>query len=227
MFPLTLTWLTLELTNSRLVAALAPLLGVGLTLPSMAFSGGAQLPSVVAFCLHTKTLRAFLFGSLALFLTYLLAGYLIWPVPLIRLAFPWDVAERLTALQWFYLPLVAAFGVMKLHPWLTTHLASNQASSAATRKSALAITLVVGLTVLTGTHNQLEVWRVGNHSPTTDADLAAFHQLDANLPPNSVVLTDGALDAGDWIDSMTRDHVWSPTWIYRTYAFPIGPPSAT
>jgi hypothetical protein len=133
--------------------------------------------------------------------------------------FPWSGADRIVSIQWFVVPLLMAWGLFHVvdvvRPGLT-RLLRNPRNAAAIAGVAGAVAV---LTVAVASRQTLVDMRtaVDSGARSTDADVAALTDMDRMLPPGSLVLTQGPVDAGQWTDVLTRDVEWAPLQYERNF----------
>jgi hypothetical protein len=129
--------------------------------------------------------------------------------------FPWSVIDRVISIQWFVVPLLMTWGVFHLRQTL------NLREAMARRPiGRLLVVVFVGAAIATpavGAYHEATRIRdaVRGEDVTSDADVAAFAQMDRVLAPGTIVLTQGHFDYGQWIDAMTRDVEWAPLAYWR------------
>lgn len=175
----------------------------------------------VLAALRTRRLRWVLVANVVLLLTFADVGWgailhRVWTV-----LSPWSNSDRLLGIQYFAVPLLMAWGIAN-HGVVLPRAVRAKAAAAGSSRSMAALGAGVALTaaiwggVLAGErlHDQ-----VRKSSLATAADVAVIQQMNATLPHGALVLTDGELDAGQWIDALTRDLEWEPIGYDRTHLY--------
>jgi hypothetical protein len=130
--------------------------------------------------------------------------YFIW----VRI-FPWSSLDRLSGMEFFVIPVIAAVGAVGL-AGLAAQLASRGGASSPGRVTAWSSTVIAILAaggLLTGAviTVQLESGDLSTQVRVSAQDVSVIQALGAKLPPGSVILNDGTFDAGQWITALTHD----------------------
>ena len=134
--------------------------------------------------------------------------------------FPWSVPDRLVSIQWFVVPLLLSWGVFHAAEAVLPPRPRGRPVPHHQRRllSAVVAALVVAV-VIAGTAStfHLNQQAVATLARSADADKVALATMDRILPPGTLVLTQGALDAGQWTDVVTRDVPWAPLAYTRSF----------
>jgi hypothetical protein len=123
--------------------------------------------------------------------------------------FPWSSLDRLSGMEFFVIPVIAAVGAVGV-AGLAAQLASRvrgSSPSRATAWSSALIALAAAGGLLTGAviTVQLESGDLSTQVRVSAQDVSVIQALGATLPPGSVILNDGTFDAGQWITALTHD----------------------
>jgi hypothetical protein len=139
--------------------------------------------------------------------------------------FPWAVVDRLLGMQYWVVPILMGYGLVSAVELIRAVLEGPRRNGVggaqATRRlrfglAGLAL-VAVAVTAVSGTRDDHSTYdqTVDVHGLATDADVAALSQMDATLPPGTIVLTHGTSDAGQWINAVTSDIEFAPIGFVR------------
>jgi Family of unknown function (DUF6541) len=176
----------------------------------------------VAAVLMTRRLRWALVAHAAMLAMFVDVGFTDVLHRLWDPVFPWATPDRLVGIQYFAVPLIMAWGIAHAGVVVPPTWRGSLAALSPPRWMPVALGAATALTAA--------VWggviggerlhaRVSSSSLATGADLEAMARMDAVLPPGSLVLTDGEIDAGQWIDAVTTDLEWQPIGYDRDYLY--------
>lgn len=129
--------------------------------------------------------------------------------PLWSRIYPWGSVDRLSGMEFFAIPVIAAIGavgVAKLaSKWGERPPVGSPRRSAAWSTAVVAVIGAGGL--LTGSLGTAgtESSNLSTQARVSAEDVAVIQTLAAEIPQGSVILNDGDLDAGQWVTALTRD----------------------
>ena len=123
--------------------------------------------------------------------------------------FPWSSLDRLSGMEFFAIPVIAAIGaagLMELLPKLGARTGTGlPRRSVAWSTVALAVVGGGGLLVGAIGTAGAESADVSTQVRVSARDVAVIQALAAAIPAGSVILNDGDVDAGQWVTALTRD----------------------
>ena len=167
----------------------------------------------VAAALRVKGMRWALLTHLLLLLMLADTGYAGVLHSLWSKVFPWSVPDRIVSIQWFVAPLLMTWGAFHAaEAVLPPRPRGRPVDVGPRRLLGVTVGALVLATVVLGTASTLHLNQqaVATLARSADADRTALAAMDRMLPAGSLVLTQGAIDAGQWTDVLTHDIPWAP-----------------
>ena len=115
---------------------------------------------------------------------------------------PWSGVDRLVSIEYWVVPLLMALALVTVGDAVARSPRPRVRSY-----TALAAAGIVLAVMAAGAARDVRSYRdsVAESSYVTPADVQVMDAMQAALPAHAVVMTDGLVDAGQWVGAMTRD----------------------